>query len=272
MVAAETCNSRQSNAEDQLWANQIDACAAGSLALLYDMATDRGGSDGRKFTAREMQLIFERAGEADVAAEGERGYSLVEMQEIAVQVGLSPTDVARAASTISSPQASYPVLGGPFRFHASRSLESKLTDDGIAGVALKLREATGFHGELRDVPGGAEWRVRSATGLMVVDFTARGTGTRIDLTVARDDEAALTVIGVGFAGLVAGVAAAIAAAQGLHVGALAGVGIGAVTAIGGAWAGTRLWWSRAARRWARKTDALMESIGEAAERSTNDLA
>jgi hypothetical protein len=105
---------------------------------------------------------------------------------------------------------------------------------------------------------------------MVVDFTARGSGTRIDLMVARDDEAAVTAIGVGAAGLVTGIAAAIAAANGLHVGVLAGIGIGAVTAIGGAWAGTRLLWSRAARRWARRTDALMETIGEAAERSTSD--
>jgi hypothetical protein len=235
------------------------------------MATHHGGSDGRRFTDREMRLIFERAGEADVGAQGDSGYSLAEMQEIALQVGLNPTDVARVASTIRSPQASYPVLGGPMRFHVSHTLESKLADDGIATVALKIREATGFHGELRDVPGGAEWRVRSAMGLIVVDFTARGTGTRIDLTVARDDEAAVTAIGIGFAGLVTGVAAAIAAVNGLHLIPSVGVGIGAVTAIAAAWAGTRLWWSRAARRWARKTDALMETIGEAAERSAGDL-
>jgi hypothetical protein len=230
------------------------------------MATPHGDSDGRRFTDREMRLIFERAGEADVGAQGDRGYSLAEMQEIALQVGLSPTAVAKAASTIRSPQASYPVLGGPIRFHASHTLDRKLTNDGIVSVALKIREATGFHGELRDVLGGAEWRVRSAAGLMVVDFTASGPGTRIDLTIARDDEAAIKAIGVGFAGLVSGVAVAIATAKGLHLGALAGVGIGAVTAIGGAWAGTRLLWSRAARRWARKTDELMETIGEAAER------
>lgn len=234
------------------------------------MATQHDSPDGRRFTDREMRLIFERAGEADVAAQGDRGYSLAEMQEIARQVGLSPTDVAKAALTIRSPQASYPALGGPIRFHASQTLESKLTDDGIAGVALKIREATGSHGELRSVPGGVEWRVRSATGLIVVDFTARGTGTRIDLTIARDDQAAVTVIGVGAVGLVAGIAAGIMAANGLHVGVLAGIGIGAVTAIGGAWAGTRLLWSRAARGWAKKTDALMETINDAARQSAND--
>ena len=95
-------------------------CAAEPLALLYDMATHHGDSDGRRFTDREMRLIFERAGEADVGAQGDRGYSLAEIQEIALQVGLSPTDVARAASTISSSQASYPVLGGPIRFSTPR--------------------------------------------------------------------------------------------------------------------------------------------------------
>ena len=250
---------------------RLPPCATESLALLYGMATHHGGSDDRRFTDREMRLIFERAGEADVGAERDRGYSLAEIQEIAAQAGLNPTDVARAASTIRSHTASYPVLGGPIRFHASHTLESKLADHGIASVALKIREATGFHGELRDVPGGAEWRVRSAMGLVVVDFTPRGTRTRIDLTVARDDEAAVTAIGVGFAGLVTGVAVSIAAVASLHVIPVVGIGIGAVAAIGGAWAGMRLVWSRAARRWARKTDALMKAISDAAEQSTSDL-
>ena len=58
------------------------------LALQYLMATQHGGSDDRRFTDREMKLIFERAGEADVDAQSDRGYSLAELQEIALQVGL----------------------------------------------------------------------------------------------------------------------------------------------------------------------------------------
>jgi hypothetical protein len=234
------------------------------------MAIQDGGSDNRKFTDGEMRLIFERAGEADVGRQGDRVHSLGEMQEIARQVGLDPADVARAAATIGSPRESHPVLGEPIRFHASRVLPSKVSDDGVMTVVLKIREATGLHGVLREVPGGAEWRVRSALGTIVVDFIARGAGTRIDLMVARDDEVAVTVIGVGVAGLLTGVAAAVAVSRGLHVGAFAGVGIGAATAIGGAWAGIRALWSRAARRWARKTDALIQTIGDAAEQSTSD--
>jgi hypothetical protein len=59
------------------------------------MANLPSGSDGPRFTDREMKLIFERAGEADVAAHSEQGYSLAEMQEIARQLGLNPTEVAK---------------------------------------------------------------------------------------------------------------------------------------------------------------------------------
>ena len=78
-------------------------------------------SDGRRFTDREMKLIFERAGEADVAAQPEQGYSLAEMQEIALQVGLSPTEIAKAASTLRTPETSNPILGAPHAFmHRAR--------------------------------------------------------------------------------------------------------------------------------------------------------
>ena len=63
-----------------------------------------------------MKLIFDRVGEADVAAQSEQGYSLAEMQEIALQVGLDPTAVAKAASTLRAPQTSNPLLGAPTRF------------------------------------------------------------------------------------------------------------------------------------------------------------
>ena len=229
------------------------------------MTSHPGDTGDRRFTDREMKLIFQRAGEADVSAQGDQGHTLAELQEIARQVGLDPADVARAASTISAPQASNRWLGAPVRFHASRTLDTKLTDDEIAEIAHRLREATGLHGELRVVPGGAEWRARSAAGLIVVDFTAKGTGTRIDLMIARLDEALLTFMGAEFVGIVTGVAAGIAAVSGFDIAPLSGVAVGAIAAIGVGWAGTRMLWSRAARRWAGRTNALMESITEAAK-------
>jgi hypothetical protein len=234
------------------------------------MANLPSGSDGRRFTGREMKLIFERAGEADVAAQGEQGYSLAEMQEIALQVGLNPIDVVKAASTIRAPETSNPILGAHTHFHASRTLRARLTEDSIASVAVGIREATGLHGELRNVPGGAEWRARAATGLFVVDFTAKGDGTRIDLTIAREDEAVLTAVGSGVAGAIAGVIAAYFISNALGAVGFGEVVVSAVTALAGAAASVRIWWPRVARRWEKRTDALMQSISEAAEQSTND--
>ena len=234
------------------------------------MAKRPRGSDAGRFTDRELKLIFERAGEADVAAQSEQGHSLAEMQEIARQVGLNPADIATAASAIREPDTSHPVLGAPTRFHASRTLPARLTKDDIVGVVLRIREATGVHGELRNVPGGFEWRARTATGLFVVDFTARDDGTRIDLTVARNEEALLTAIGAGVAGAVGGAIASFFIANALQAVGSGEVLVSAVTALAGAWAAMRAWWPRVSRRWAKKTDALMRSIGEAAEQSSND--
>lgn len=234
------------------------------------MANRPSSSDDRRFTDREMKLIFERAGEADVAAQSEQGYSLAEMEEIARQVGLNPAAIAKAASTIRAPESSHPVLGAPVRFRASRTLPGKLTEDDIASVALHVREETGVHGELRNVPGGVEWRARTAMGLFVVDFTTRGDGTRVDLTVARGDEAVLTAMGAGAAGATVGAIAAYFIANALGAVGFGEVVVSAVTALGGAAAVVRMWWPRVARRWAKKTDALMQSIAESAEQSTHD--
>jgi len=121
------------------------------------------------------------------------------------------------------------------------------------------------------VLGGTEWRARTATGLFIVDFTARGAGTRIDLTVVRDEEALLTAIGAGVVGAIAGLTGGYFIANALQAVGFGEVIVSAVAALGGASAAIRAVWPRVARRWAKKTDALMQSISEAAEQSTNDI-
>jgi hypothetical protein len=228
-------------------------------------------SDGRRFTDREMKLIFERAGEADVAAQPEQGYSLAEMQEIALQVGLSPTEIAKAASTLRTPETSNPILGAPTRFHASRTHRAKLTEDGTADVALRIREATGLHGELRNVP---RWhRVACAHRDWTVHCRLHGEGRRNSHRshgcarrrgVAHGDRRRRR-------GAIAGLTGGYFIANALQAVGFGEVIVSAVAALGGASAAIRAVWPRVARRWAKKTDALMQSISEAAEQSTNDI-
>jgi hypothetical protein len=224
----------------------------------------RGGDLVSGFSEREMKLIFERAGDAGAEADDDRRYSLAEIQAIAIQAGLDPHDIARAAATVRAAPAGHPVFGAPIRFRASRVIPGELTEPDILDVVLRIRERTGLHGELRAVPGGMEWRARSSMGQMIVDFARTANGTRVDVLVAREDQAALTIMGGIFAGIAAGVALAVGTAGALHVGPA--VAVGAVGAISGSWASTRLMWSRIARRWSRTANDLAETIADTVDK------
>jgi hypothetical protein len=223
---------------------------------------NRDGSRQGEFTEREMRLIFERAGQAGAATEGDRRYSLTELQDIASQAGLDANDVARAAATIRGTPAGNPVFGAPVRFRSARTVR-ELSEDEILSAVLRLRAATGLHGELRAVPGGIEWHAQSAMGKIIIDFARANTGTRVDVLVARDDQAMVTVMGAATVGLVAGIIAGINVAS--YAGGAGAAGVGIVAGVGSAWLATRLLWSRIARRWAREADVLTQTASEAAD-------
>jgi hypothetical protein len=222
--------------------------------IISRMNTDDPRGD---FTEREMRLIFERAGEADARSDGERRYSLAELQAIASQVGLDAGDVTRAAAAVRGTSPGNIVLGAPVRFRSSRLLGHELSEDEILRIVSAMRDTTGIHGVLTAVPGGMEWRARSSMGAVIIDFGRSVNGTRVDVLVARDDQAAVTVIGTVISGIILGLAAGIGAASIVPVwGAL---GIGIVAAAGSAWLGTRVLWSRMARRWSAEANVLAET-------------
>jgi hypothetical protein len=150
------------------------------------------------------------------------------------------------------------------RFRESRVIPGEMTEPDILDVVLRIRERTGLHGELRAVPGGMEWRARSSMGVIIIDFARTSNGTRVDVLVGREDQAALTVMGGIFAGIAAGVALAVGTAGAIHVGPA--VAVGAAGAISGAWASTRLMWSRFSRHWSRTASDLAQTIADAVEK------
>jgi hypothetical protein len=225
------------------------------------MSADRP-VDGPKggYTDREMRLIFERAGQLDVESGADRRFSLGELKEMGAQAGLDPADISTAAATIRSELPRGGMLGTPTRFHAVSYTRQRLAEAAVAEIVLRIRETTGFHGNLRAVPGGMEWRVRHGLGLMIVDFSSKGEGTRIDVLVARDDQAAAVVLGSGIGGLLLGLGTAILATSTLHMGVGAAVGVGAVAAVACGWGSARLFWGAIGRRVAAQTSSLMATI------------
>jgi hypothetical protein len=231
--------------------------------------SDDGKANDAGFTHKELQLIFERAGQIEAAAPepAYRRYSLAEIQEIGRQAGLTPMSIERAAATVRAEPASRRVLGESARFHAARLVESSLSEAGISDVVLRIREVTGLHGETRMVPGGIEWRARHSLGATIVDFTPRRGGTRIDVTLAREDAAAATGIGMGTVGVLAAIAAAVGFVS--AVGPIVGLPIAVLTGVAVGWGGARLIWARSAARWKRQSTELVETISVAVARASN---
>lgn len=228
-----------------------------------DDPKDRSG-----YTDREMRLIFERAGQLDVESGSERRFSLAELREMGAQAGLDPADIATAAAAIRSQPVQGGMLGAPTRFTAVSYTRKRLDEAAVAEIVLRIREATGYHGDLRNVPGGMEWRVRHPMGQIMVDFSPKDSGTRVDVLVSREDQAAALVVGAGTAGLLIGLGTALFVGAGLDAGVAIAVGAGAVAAVGSAWGAARLIWSGIARRIAGRTSSLSQTITEAIDTAT----
>jgi hypothetical protein len=222
-----------------------------------DEPKDRGG-----YTDREMRLIFERAGQLDVESGSERRFTLAELREMGAQAGLDPADISTAAAAIRSEPTTGGMLGAPTRFTAVSFTRRRLDAAAVAEIVLRIREATGYHGDLRDVPGGMEWRVRHPMGQIIVDFSPKNSGTRVDVLVSREDQAAALVVGAGTGGLLIGLGTALFVGAGLDAGVAVAVGAGAVAAVASAWGSARLIWSGFGRRLAARTSSLSQMITE----------
>lgn len=231
------------------------------------MADEPTGGTG--FTDREMRLIFERAGKLGAASGRDRRFSLAELQAMGAEAGLDPADVAEAAAAVRVVPDTHRFLGAPTRFQSTLHLDHRLSESTIADAVARIRDVSGFHGESRVVPGGVEWKARSATAAFIVSFTPKGAGTRVSVLVAPGDAAVLTAMGGGLIGIAAGYAAA--AFVGLQLGAppaiTAAVGVfGTVAAI---WGTTRVLWTRAAKRWRARAQAVVSAIATTAEHATD---
>ena len=85
-------------------------------------------------------------------------------------------------------------------------------------------------------------------------------GTLADVPVALDEQAAVTALGTATVGISAGVVSGVSVAS--YAGAGGALGVGVLTAVGSAWLGTRVLWSRIARRWAREVEVLTQTASE----------
>jgi hypothetical protein len=217
-----------------------------------------------RYSEREMALILKRAAELQEGAEGESTpVSLNQIQEIAAEAGIGPAYVSEAAAELERPMPQVGWLGAPTRFHDERKLDATLSRTAVGELVDAARSALGLHGEVQEVLDTVEWRARSPLGLTIVTVSPREGKTRIAVTIARGDHAALVTlgsVGIGILGALGGVVLAINGTDSALVasGIIAGSGVVATLLS------ARLMWASVARRWRRTAKHVVELLAERA--------
>ncbi len=211
------------------------------------------------------------ASSSDVAERPPPGFSLTEMKAIAVEAGLDPVLIERAARLMpvgSSKSWLDRVLGGPLKHRLDAHFETKLTEETKAHLLSAVRAAVEMQGRGEAYPSGMSWNSVGAASQVFVTAHAEGEGTRVRVTVDRGGALAGTTAMVSLVSIVlGGVVATILEPESVAVNA---------AIVGGAVAGSlglgRAMWASTTRGIREKVDALMDTVSRSLAESGSESA
>ena len=154
--------------------------------------------DKKAYTDREFALILSKASElassSDSAEHPSGGFSLEEMKAIAVEAGLDPVLIERAARLVavgSSESRLERVLGGPLKHRLDAHFATKLTEERTAHLLSVVRAAVEKQGEGEANLAGMSWNSVGEGSQIFVTAHAEGEGTRVRVTVDRGGSLAI---------------------------------------------------------------------------------
>ena len=124
----------------------------------------RISEDNKTYSDQEFALILSKASElarsSDSAGHPSAGFSLEEMKAVAVEVGLDPVLVERAARLmpVSAGESRLErVLGGPLKYRLDAHFATKLTEERAAHLLSAVRAAVEQQGEGEASSSGMSW-------------------------------------------------------------------------------------------------------------------
>jgi hypothetical protein len=222
-------------------------------------------ADERRFSDREVALIFETAAEWQAAIPPEglaRDLSLADLEETAREVGLDVALIRRAVRELdarASRQRSALLLGAPTELVVERVIPGEADSAAHEAVLAALRDAAGDVGETSIVGRLFGWRGRLGKARLDVQVTAGEGRTLIRVRmmlgeVVGDSFVAPLILGGGGIGFFAFAATVnvLGAPAILLAGALAGAG----------YAGARWHFARRAAQYHQRAAALADLLAE----------
>ncbi len=225
-------------------------------------------NDDRRFSDEEFALILRRASEMQEGGSKppalRTGMSLEEIKSIAVEAGIDPAKIAKAASLLARSDhagTAAKIFGGPSKYHLEYAAKGEIPQEDLGRLVDVIRRATKDQGKGTQVLDAFEWHTIGGGDRIYVNITPRDGETTVQIIADRTATGILTFLGSGLPWLIA----AVAIGEGLDVSSVVGIASVLAGAAGGALLTFRTFWKSTATGFRRKLTGLMEDITVAAE-------
>ncbi|HLB54773.1 MAG TPA: hypothetical protein VJK71_06675 [Gemmatimonadales bacterium] len=219
-----------------------------------------------QYTDQEMAQILRQAaalrwgGEAD-----EPRHTLEDLQLVAQQLGISPQLVERAASALTRIPARARfwkfLFGRSSNFSTSALVGHPLAGEAFPDLVEAIRKFTGREGQAGELSGSLEWRDHRDTSDVVITVIPRGPETTVRV-FGDFDYWKLGPFAAGALGVVLIVVLVAAGVNMSGASPLWVLGLG-IAAAGVLWAVARFYWTRLARKAARRVISYRKQTADA---------
>lgn len=228
-------------------------------------------NDERRYSEEEFALVLRMASEVQEGGESgsdrslpPEGLTLSQIREIALEVGIDPERVSRAAALLPSGGESLGVrlLGGHPRDHLEHMVSGEVPEKDLGRIIEVARSTLGVPGETREVMGSLEWTGSNNVTGFFVSVTPRDGKANLQGSTNRTESlmGIYAGAGMGVLGIVA-----LSTVKLVFGETDAGIVAGLLSGIPPAFLICRTLWKRSTKKWRDRLLHLMDAMAEEAE-------
>ena len=229
-------------------------------------------SDDRSYDDRQVALILQRATELQKRSPDVQGktsgLSLADLEEIALEVGIDPANIRRAADDVESGVLGASdwsgVFGAPLTIRVERDVQGEISDSVFDELLVEIQNAGLGHGQPSVVGNTLTWRAGGGQNASSLQVTI---SVRDGRTEIRADERRHQTAGGLFGGIMGGGGVGVGVGMGIPlavevIGSTAFAFVFPVAMVGVAYGIARTVFRETGKRRRRKLTRLVDKIAE----------
>ena len=144
----------------------------------------------RRFSEREVALVLRKATEMDGSeSPSGSGLTLEELEQIASEVGISPSVIQRAVAEMDRKGGRNPLVGAPLSSESIRAVAGELGPEGVAALVAAVERNSDLVGEVTEALGTTRWTARDRFRTTQVAISAAKGETTVRVVERTSDRA-----------------------------------------------------------------------------------